>query len=119
LALPGMLHACLVLSVHAHARIRRIDTGAALAHPNVVAVVTAADLPPSARDDAPADRTRFFLAAERVSHVGQPVAAVLAENAADAELAADLVQVDWEPIEPIVDPVAALAPGAAPVRPQG
>src|SRR5262249_6549615 len=61
LALPGMLHACLVLSVHAHARIHRIDAAAALAHPGVGAVLTAADLPPFARDDAPTERTRFFL----------------------------------------------------------
>src|SRR5688500_4561374 len=92
-SLPGMLYAGLVLSSHASALIRGIDPSAALDVEGVVAVVTAADLPEFARDDWPVDRGMFFLAHQRVSFVGQRVAVVLAETAAAAAIAADLVEV--------------------------
>jgi CO/xanthine dehydrogenase Mo-binding subunit len=111
-----MLYAAPVLSIYARARIRGIDTSAALASPNVVAVFTAADLPEAARDDEAADRSQFFLASERVAYVGQPIAVVVAGNAADAELAADRVTVDYEPLAPVIDLEAAMAPDAVPVR---
>jgi CO/xanthine dehydrogenase Mo-binding subunit len=118
LTLPGMYVACLVLSPHAHAIIRGIDVEAAMKAPGVVAVVTARDLPEFARDDEPSERSRFFLAAERVSYVGEPVAVVVAQSAADAELAAELVTVDYDPLPPVAGIEMARQPQATPVRPR-
>src|SRR6266446_709034 len=89
LRLPGMLHARLVLSPHAHARIVAIDSGAAAAQPGVVGVFTGHDLPLVKAD--PTDRGRCPLAIGRVVFVGHPVAAVVAETEAQAEDAAQLV----------------------------
>jgi carbon-monoxide dehydrogenase large subunit len=104
IALPGMLHAVLLRSPHAHARIHRLDTARARASPGVVDVVCFTDLgavgralpivPPHAelrgRNFAP-------LAADRVRFVGEPVAAVLAESRYAAEDARDLLEVEYEP----------------------
>ncbi|HMO60304.1 MAG TPA: xanthine dehydrogenase family protein molybdopterin-binding subunit, partial [Roseiflexaceae bacterium] len=76
--LPGMLHAGVVLSPYAHARILSVDTSAALAIPGVVAVYTADDLP--TRDRAINSRHSAVLARERGLFRGQPVVAVLAES---------------------------------------
>src|SRR5262245_38044079 len=73
LQLPGMLHARLVTSPHAHARILKIDTSAAQALAGVAAVLTAQDLP----HFEPINRQRLLLARERVIFAGQPVALVL------------------------------------------
>jgi CO/xanthine dehydrogenase Mo-binding subunit len=110
---PGALHARIVPSVYAHARIRSIERAAALAVPGVVAVLTAVDLPIEARGP---ERHLEPLAREEVVFAGQPVAIVLAESEAAAADAVDLVEVDLEPLEPIVDVLAAASPGAAPAR---
>ncbi|HEX5167302.1 MAG TPA: xanthine dehydrogenase family protein molybdopterin-binding subunit, partial [Thermomicrobiales bacterium] len=115
--LPGMLDACFVLSSQASATIRGIDRSAALAVEGVVAVITAEDLPEFARDDAPQDRGMFFLAHQRVVFVGQPVAVVLAESAAAAEIAADLVEVEYDPLPIVAGPREARAADATAVRP--
>ncbi len=119
LSLPGMLHAHLVLSPYAHAEIRGVDARAALKLPEVIAVVTSDDLPEFARDEEPVDRSRFFLAYRRVAYVGQPVAVVLARNAGAAELAADLVSVDYEPLSVVPDITTSRSPDAKPVRRRG
>ena len=116
ISLPGMLHACLVLSDHASATIRDINGSDALASEGVVAVITAADLPEFARDDEPDDRGMFFLAHRRVSFVGQAVAVVLAESSAAAGIAADLVDVTYEPLPLVAGPREARASGAPAVR---
>ena len=110
---PGALHARIVPSVYAHARIRSIDWTAALAMPGVVAVLTASDFPIEAHGP---ERHLEPLAREEVVFVGQPVALVLAESEAAAADAVGLVEVDLEPLEPIIDVLAAAAPGAAPAR---
>jgi CO/xanthine dehydrogenase Mo-binding subunit len=117
LLLPGMLHACLVLSDQASATIEQIVTSEAASQPGVRHVLTAADLPEFARVDDPADRTRFFLAERRISYVGQPVAAVIAETAAGAAHAADLVRVTYQPGPATIFARQALADGANVVRP--
>ena len=117
LRLPGMLHARLVLSPHAHARLVRIDTRAAAASPGVVGVFTGRDLP-LARPD-PADRGRCPLALDRVVFAGHPVAAVVAETEAQAEDAAQLVRVEYEPLPAAVDPLEAMRPDAPRVRAAG
>jgi len=117
--LPGMVHAAIVRSPHAHARILRLEPGAARAMPGVVAVLTPRDLPsPMPRIPAPpmfpgiAAATHPLLADEIVRYVGQPVAVVVADSRYTAEDAAEAVQVDYEPLPAVVDVDAAVAPGA-------
>jgi CO/xanthine dehydrogenase Mo-binding subunit len=117
LRLPGMLHARLVLSPHAHARIVRIDGGRAARLPGVVAVLGGRDLPLAAPD--PTDRTRGPLALDRALFQGHPVAAVLAQTEAQAEDAAELVRVDYEALPAAIDPEAAMRPDAPRVRDPG
>ncbi|MBN1837852.1 MAG: xanthine dehydrogenase family protein molybdopterin-binding subunit [Spirochaetales bacterium] len=111
---PGLLHAALVTSPHAHARIRRIETGPALALPGVRGVFCGGDFPVRIGiylGDRPP------LAREVVRHFGEPVAAVVADSEAVAREAAFRVEVDYEPL-PAVDSVAeALKPGAPLVHP--
>jgi CO/xanthine dehydrogenase Mo-binding subunit len=108
LEVPGLLHVQLVLSHLASARIRGVDTAAALAAPGVVAVVTGADLP-----ELEMPGPDLPLATDRVYFAGQPVVAVVADSPAAALDAAALVEVDYEPLRPVVDPQAAMAEGSA------
>src|ERR1041384_2632610 len=92
--LPGMLHARLVVSPHANARIVKIDGSAAEALPGVIGVFTAAKLPIKSKPGG--DRNRAPLAVDRVVFNGHPIAAVVAETEAIAEDAAQLVQVEYD-----------------------
>src|SRR5215212_318157 len=114
LALPGLLHARPVLSLHAHARLVGIDAEAARRVPGVVAVLTAADLPFASAGGPP--RAAESLAREEIVDAGQPVALVLAEDEATAETAAHLVAVEAEPLPAVLDPAAAMAPESPQVR---
>jgi CO/xanthine dehydrogenase Mo-binding subunit len=105
----GLLHARLVLSSEAHARINGIDRDAALATPGVVAVLSAADLPIVSSGN---DRTAEPLARSEVVYAGQPVAIVVAESEAVAEDGAEAVIVDYEPLPAVVDVENAMAPDA-------
>jgi CO/xanthine dehydrogenase Mo-binding subunit len=113
LQVHGLLHARLVLAAEAHARITSIETDAAKALPGVVAVLTAADLPIPAGKGG---RTGEPLAREEIVWSGQPVAIVVAESAAAATDGVDEVIVETEPLEPVVDLRAAMAPGAPRAR---
>lgn len=112
-ALPGLLHARLVLAHEAHATITGIRTEAALALPGVAAVLTAEDLPISG-----AGPGRLFepLARREVVYAGQPVALVVAETEALAQDATELVEVQLAPLEPVLDLEAAAAAGAPRAR---
>jgi carbon-monoxide dehydrogenase large subunit len=115
--LEGMLHAALVRSPHAHARIKSIDAEEARKYPGVVAVVTgaeAAELTDPMPDfgPAPAEHEWRCLALDKARYVGQGVAAVVAESRAIAEDAADLVKVEYELLAPVVDPEVAMEPDA-------
>ena len=115
---PGMLHAALVRSPHAHARILSIDVEAARQLRGVVAVVTgaeAAELTDPMPDFGPAPDKHVWrcLAVDKVRYVGEGVAAIVAESRYVAEDAADLVEVEYEQLAPVVDPEAALEPDAA------
>jgi CO/xanthine dehydrogenase Mo-binding subunit len=111
--IPGLLHARLVLAHEAHARIASIVTEPARELPGVVGVLTAADLPIVARGKG---RLYEPLAREEVVYAGQPVAIVVAETEALAEDAAQLVEVELDPLEPVLDLEAAAAPGAPRAR---
>lgn len=113
--LPGMLHARLVTSPHAHARIQSIDIASARALPGVAAVLTAADLP----DVVPTTRQRLLLARDRVIFAGQPVALILAEDQASAADAIELVQVNYEPLPAAITLEEAMAEDAPLVWPDG
>ena len=129
LRFPGMLHAAVLRSPHAHARIQAIDVSGALAMPGVVRVLTGEDIRdaiepfPSSFEFHPAPwleaikpvlkgpRARV-LALGKVRYVGEPVAMVVAEDRYLAEDALDGIAVDYEPLPPVVDPEAALEPDA-------
>ena len=118
--LPGMLHARVLRSPHAHARIRRIDTSRAEAAPGVVAVMTGADL--AARTDIVPTFGLFIrdqpaLAIDVVRHMGEPVAAVAAIDPARAAAALELIEVEYEPLPAVFDVEAALERGAPILHP--
>jgi carbon-monoxide dehydrogenase large subunit len=120
LQIPGMTHVAILRSPYAHARIRSIDTSAAAAHPGVLGVFTGKDFEhlnplPCAWQ---ASGTENFVATPRaleidkVTFTGAGVAAVVAETKAAAEDAVTLIDVDWEPLEVVVDPERAVQDGA-------
>ena len=130
LKLPDTLHAVFVRSQVAHARIRSVDLSRAATAPGVAYVLTGAELAqlvppvPDTQLSLPRKWTaqvqhmflnpqQPLLAYDKVRHVGEAVAVILAESRYLAEDAAELVTVDFEPLPAIVDPEAALQPGAA------
>lgn len=114
LRLPGLLKARIVGSAYAHARIRSVEKTAAQNVPGVRAVLTAEDLPlPTDENGHPASN---LLAGEEALHVGHPVALVLAETDLAAQDAADLVQIDYEPLAVVTTLDQAIDPEAPRVR---
>ena len=110
IALPGALHLTLVRSPVAHARIASVDVAEARSAPGVVDVVTGAEVDLAPVKPAPVGHdamVRPFLATDRVRFVGEPVAAVLTEQAYQGEDAAELVVVDYDPLPAVVDMRAA------------
>jgi carbon-monoxide dehydrogenase large subunit len=122
--MPGMHHAMVVRSPHAAAKIRSIDTDAARALHGVAAVFTGADVkhlgPVPTAASLPGLRVphHHLLAQDRVYFQGHPVAVVVATDRYIARDAADLVEVDYEPLPAVADPEKAIAPGAPPVHPE-
>jgi aerobic carbon-monoxide dehydrogenase large subunit len=126
--LPDMLHVAFLRTPYAHAHIGRIDTSAARAREGVLAVYTAADLgdywqpgpllvsPPPIRDIIFNERTQVPLAKDKVRHVGEPVALVVANSRYVAEDAVADILVDYEPLPAVVDLEAALQPESARVH---
>ncbi len=125
-AVPRLLHAAFVRSPHAHARIARIETAEAAALPGVVAVVTGREMAAHCEPwvgvlknyvgmkSAP----QYPLALDKAVWQGEPVVAVVAESRALAEDGCARVRVTWEPLPPVVDAEAALAPGATVIHPE-
>jgi aerobic carbon-monoxide dehydrogenase large subunit len=125
---PGMVFGVLLRSPHGHAKINSIDTAAAKAAPGVLAVITAADwkkaglgeLPSHGglkrRDGSPMFKPPYpVLAEDRVRWVGDPVAFIVAETSAQAQDAAELVEVDYEALPAVVSTAQATETGAAKV----
>ena len=117
-ALPGMLHGAVLRSPYAHARLVSIDTTAAEAHPKVRAVITGALLEtlklawiPSLSHDVVA-----VLATDKVRFHGQEVAFVVADDRYSARDALELIDVEYEPLPPVIDARRALDPDAAVIR---
>ena len=123
--LPGQLHACFVRSPHAHAKIGGIDSAPALAVPDVVAVLTGADLAadgvgilqappaPKGRNGEPIHNpAQLAITRDKARHVGDTVAMVLAETAAAAHEGAAAVEVDYAALPAVTSAVEALRPDA-------
>ncbi|MCC6619673.1 MAG: selenium-dependent xanthine dehydrogenase [Deltaproteobacteria bacterium] len=116
---PGLLHGAIVLSPETRARVVRIDATRALAVPGVVRVVTARDVPGDRWTGLiHADWPVLVAEGEEVRCTGDVLAAVAAEDEHTARVAAALVDVELEPLPPVLDPEAALAPGAPQVNPR-
>jgi len=120
LRIPGMAAVAIMRSPYAHARIRSIDTSAAAQAPGVIGVFTGKDFEhlnplPCAWQAAGAENfvnTPRALEIDRVTFTGAGVAAVVAETSAQAEDAMGLIQVDWEPLDVVVDAEEAVGEGA-------
>ena len=115
---PDMLHGAVLLSPHARATVLKIDTRKAAAHPGVEAVATAADVPGErwyglVYDDWPG----FVAEGEEVRCVGDVLAAVAAIDEATARDAAAMIEVEYEVLEPVLEPRAAIDNGAPQVNP--
>jgi aerobic carbon-monoxide dehydrogenase large subunit len=115
LQFAGMLHAAVIRSPHAHARIRSVDAGKARTASGVVAVLTGEDvrgaigmIPCAAQIPGMKAALRPVLATEKVRFVGEPVAIVVASDRYLARDAADLVEVDYDPLPAVVDPEKAI-----------
>jgi len=116
--LPGMLYGAVLRSPLAHARIVSVDAANALAHPKVEAVITGETLternlawmPTLSRD------VQAVLATDKVRYQGQEVAFVVAQDRYSARDALELINVEYEPLPPVVDAERALDPGAPVVR---
>ncbi len=110
IAIPGLLHARLVLSPYGHARIASIEIAAALQVPGVVAVLTGETLK-MAHAGGPS-RNQSPLAQQEVYWCGHPVAVVVAESEEAAHDGVMAVEVEYEPLAVVIDPLAAMLPGA-------
>jgi carbon-monoxide dehydrogenase large subunit len=115
--LPGMAHMAVARSIHAHARIRRVDISRAQKIKGVVAIVTGEEvaahcgpIPCAASIPDMKKAERQLLAVGKVRYVGEPVAAVVAEDRYIARDAADLIEIDYEPLPAVVDPEKAMDP---------
>ncbi len=117
--LPGMLHAAVLRSPYAHARIVSIDTSAAKQLPGVYAVLTGREAtevigPVPAFCAEPV--VEHAIAVEKVRYAGEAVVAVAAESRYIAEDALELVQIEWEPLPPVIDVLEAMKPDAPKVH---
>jgi carbon-monoxide dehydrogenase large subunit len=125
ISIPGMVHACILRSQHAHAIIKRVDAAAALGAPGVLAVLTAEDtqrdglgaLRPTAEANVKTGEPFAFLpqpllATGKVRYVGEPLVLIIAETLNQALDAADLIAVDYAPLASISTTAQARAAGA-------
>ena len=112
LSLPGMLHGKILRSPHPHARIVRIDTSRAVALARVWAVVTGADTLGFKAGGIATEGDEPYLALDKVRFIGDEVAAVAAADEETAEHALELIEVEYEILPAILDPVAAMADGS-------
>src|SRR5690349_14568608 len=105
ITLPGMLHAAILRSPLAHARITSIDATAALGHPKVAAVLTGADLAARGLAWMPtlSGDVQAVLATDKVRFQGQELAFVVASDRYAARDALELISVDAEPLPPVID----------------
>jgi carbon-monoxide dehydrogenase large subunit len=123
--LPEMHYVAILRSIYAHARIKSIDVQAAKHAPDVVAVVTGEDVqgkigpvPCASALEGLKTPPHPVLAVGKVCYVGEPVVAVVATDRYAARDALDLINIDYEPLDAVVDPEKALEPGAPVIHEQ-
>ena len=112
---PGTAHAAVLRSPHAHAEIVSLDAAAALSMPEVVTVLTGAEVAAWSRSfiaGVKQPMRHYALAVDRVRYTGEPVAVVVARDRYGAEDALERIEVEYRELDPVVDPVAAAASGA-------
>src|SRR5579862_4420085 len=111
---PGLAYASILRSPYAHARIKRIDTSKAEKFPGVICTLTGAEVakqtdPFIQMSPDPANKVKdYCLAVDKVHHVGEPVVAVVAETRAIAEDSLELIDVEYEPLDHVLDARKAL-----------
>jgi CO/xanthine dehydrogenase Mo-binding subunit len=113
LALPNMLYGKTLFSTKAHAKIKRIDVERAKKLPGVVAVITGAEAPWTHGESI---KDKPFLAQGKVRYIGEPVAAVAAEDEDIAQAAVKLIDVEYEDLPVYTDPEEACKPGSAAIH---
>ncbi len=118
LLVPGMVHAVVVRSTHAHALLQHIDVTKARRTPGILAVFTRDDLQGFHPYYGPAYKDRPVVAIDRVRHEGEPIAAVVAMDRSAAQAGADGVEIDYEALPAAMTLEDALAPGATCVHEQ-
>jgi 2-furoyl-CoA dehydrogenase large subunit len=119
--MPGMLQAMILRSPHAHAKILFVDPSDALKNPNVMAVITPDDVKQLTKPFKPGRYAaglkrpidEYAGAVGKVRYVGEPIGAVAARDRGAAEDALELIQVDYEPLRPVVDVREAIKPASA------
>ena len=114
--LPGMLMCKLLTSTRSHARIVSIDTSAAEALPGVRCVITGKDYP-DARFGSGALKDRRIMAREEVFYIGEPVAAVAADDEITALEAVELIKVEYEDLDKVVDPLKSISSKSINIHP--
>ena len=115
-SLPGMLVCKVLSSTRSHARIVSIDTSKAERLPGVRGIITGKDFP-DIYFGSGAMKDRRIMAREEVFYIGEPVAAVAADDEMTAREALELVEIEYRDLEAVVDPLKALDPGATAVHP--
>jgi xanthine dehydrogenase molybdenum-binding subunit len=120
----GMLFAKLLVSPMPHARVKKLDTSKALAMPGVKAILTADDMPGAAVGATLGEGVQASAQAERgltwePLYYGEPVIAVAAVDELTAALAIEAIEIEWEPLPFVVDPIESLRPGSPNARVQG
>lgn len=122
IVLPGMLHAAMLRSPHAHALVKRIDYARALEIPGVYGIITGADvaqaIEPEKGSSYPRGGSWYFIATDRARFAGEIVAVVAAENRYIAEDALDAIEVEYEPLPPVTDPERATDPDQPVLHPE-
>ena len=116
--MDGFAYGAIVRSPHHYARIHDIDTQSAVEVPGVLRVLTADDIP-GAKSFGALLQDQPSLAIGFVRHLGEPVALVIAESKLVAQKAVELMEVEYEPLQPVFDPIDALKPAAPRLHPQG
>ena len=118
---PGTAHAAVLRSPHAHAEIVSLDAAAALSMPEVVTVLTGEEVAAWSRPfiaGVKQPMRHYAFAVDRVRYTGEPVAVVVARDRYAAEDALERIEVEYRELDPVVDPVAAAAPGAHAAAPR-
>jgi nicotinate dehydrogenase large molybdopterin subunit len=119
ISIPKMLHGRFVRSTHPYARLKKVDIAAAAVVPGVRCVLTASDIPQDRLMIGSLVKDTPVLAKDIVRHVGEPIVAIAADTLEVAHAAAELVEIEYEPMVPVLSPEDALKVDAPKLHPDG